>query len=365
MSKWKKRLEKLEGAVVGDYNPFAHVIRTPSPSVNFTFGNTWGLPLGYSVALYGPPKAGKSILCNAFIGQLHRDDPEAIAIKFNTEMREEGQLTAAQARNWGIDPDRYQAINTNIPSEIFDVIEKDIAADLRDGAPYKLIIIDSITNVRGRRDISADSVDTQQIGDQALTIQTGLQRILSTIRRHRVALILTTHVRAEMDQLEVRRGNVHRMAGGFALKHFAEYFMYVEPNNSKAGRTDLAGEELIDKSVTDFMNKGERTGHKIRVHMVDSSVGPKRRVGEYTFDYDNGIINIHEEIFLLGVNRGVIERPNNVTYSYGGQSWRGRVAMLEAIRDNDELAQAIHRDVMRLDMEKRSIPDGGVIVDAN
>ena len=76
---WMKALNKLEGAVEKSYNPFAYVLRSPSPSVNFTFGNSHGLPFGYTLILYGPPAGGKSLLSNAFIGQLHKDDPEAIA----------------------------------------------------------------------------------------------------------------------------------------------------------------------------------------------------------------------------------------------------------------------------------------------
>ena len=108
-NKWMKRLQKLEGAVLRDYDPFQNVIRTVSPSVNFVFGNSHGLPLGYSLVLSGPPKGGKSLLCNAFIGQLHRDDPDAIAVKYNTELRELGQLTDHQCAVWGIDRDRYMA----------------------------------------------------------------------------------------------------------------------------------------------------------------------------------------------------------------------------------------------------------------
>src|SRR6185369_1238762 len=99
----KKFMEKLlagKGAVVGQKDPHSYVIRTPSPSLNFTFGNAHGLPAGYSLLLYGPPRGGKSIILNSMIGQLHKDDPEAFAIKFNTEFREGGQLTPEQAKVW-------------------------------------------------------------------------------------------------------------------------------------------------------------------------------------------------------------------------------------------------------------------------
>lgn len=350
---WMKALNRLEGAVTEDYNPFAHVIRTPSPSVNFTFGKSHGLPLGYTLALWGPPKGGKSVICNATIGQFHADYIDGIAVKFNTEMREMGQLTPEQAKMWGIDHKRYVAYDVNHPEMIFDRIEKDIAAMCQEGAPIKLIIIDSLNAVQGRRSLNADSIMTQQIGDLALTLKDGMKRILPIQRKYKIGIIMTTHVAAEMDPTEQMRGNKTKMAAGFGVQHHAEYFMYVEPNRAKAGRTDLLGKEMVDENNTDMMDKGERLGHKIRVCMKDSSMGPKNRTGEFTLDYDLGIISTHEEVFLLGVNRNIIERPNNLSYGFGDKKWAGKPAMLQALAEDPDLRNAIITELRRRDLAGR------------
>lgn len=350
-SKWMTKLAKLDGAVLERCNPFHDVVRTPSPSVNFIFGGGWGLPRSYSMVLYGPPKAGKTILVNSMIGQLHHDDPEAIAVKYDTEMREQGQNTDAQMKLWGIDPDRYMAYMVNEPGSIFDKIEHDLAGMIDEGAPIKLVIIDSITGIQGRRAGNADSVNQMQIGDHALTIQDGLKRIIPTLRRKKIALVMTVHIRAEMDMAEQMRGKKFKMAGSYALKHTAEYFVLVEPNQSKAGKTSLEGKEFVDDNVRDLMDHADKTGHKIRVKMEDSSVGPKGRVGEFTLDYNKGIVNVHEEVFLLGVNRGVIETPSNVSYVFNGEKYHGKQAMLAAIRDNKELSDSILKELRRRDLE--------------
>lgn len=346
------KLLSLEGAVTEQYDPFSHIIRSPSPSVNFTFGNTHGLPRGYSLVMYGPPKGGKTLLCNMIIGQLHRDDEEGIVVKFDTEMRERSQMTPTQAALWGIDLKRYAPYSVNSPALIFDRIEHEIAALCDDGAPIKLIIIDSITGIQGRREMNAESVDVQQIGDHALTIQTGLKRILAVQRKHNIAMILTAHVRAEMDALEQKRGNKVKMAASFGLQHHAEYFMMVEPNRNKDARSSLAGEEFLDEAKGDIRTNGdgEKTGHKIRVCMKDSSLGPKGRFGEFTLDYHKGLINTHEEVFLLGTNRGVIERPTNAMYVFGDKKWNGKPAMLEAIAADYELEAAILKEIKVRDL---------------
>lgn len=348
---WMKMLHSMEGAVDKAYDPFATVLRSPSPSVNFTFGNTHGFPLGFTSIFFGPPAGGKSLLANAFIGQMHKDDSEALAIKFNTEEREEIQSTPKMRRIWGIDDDRYEAFNVNKPELIFDRIEKDISAMCDEGAPIKLIVIDSINLIHGRRSLNADSITVQQIGDEAKTLQDGFKRILHVQRKHRIGIILTSHIRAEMDTLEQMRGNKVRMGASFGVQHFAEYFLFVEQNRNKEGRTDLLGGKFEDESNKDITGKhGDITGHKIRVTMKKSSCGPKLRVGEFTLDYDKGVINEHEELFLLGTNRNIIERPNNQSYEFAGKKWVGKPAMLQALSEDVDLRKSIVSELKKKDM---------------
>lgn len=345
------KLQKLEGAVTSRANTFAQTIQAPSPSVNFTYGNTWGLPLGFTQVLFGPPKGGKTVICNSMIGQLHKDYPDAVAIKFDTELRERGQMTPEQAELWGIDLDRYLCYSVNSPDMIFDRIEKEIAAACEEGLDVKLVIIDSITGIQGRRAMNADTIMTQQIGDLALTLQEGFKRILPVQRKHNFSVILTAHVRAEMDMQEQMRGNKFKMAASFGVQHYAEYFTFVEPLRTKEGRTDLLGRKFEDDRVSDLNDNAEKTGHKIRVTMKDSSLGPKGRVGVFTLDYRKGIISTHEEVFLLGVNRGVIEkRSNNRIYCFGGREWNGKEAMIEALRSDTDLSRAVLEETKRRDL---------------
>lgn len=347
-NKWIKKLRDLDGVVSRDYNPFANVIRTPSPSVNFSFGKGNGLPRGYSAVYYGPPGGGKTLLLHATIGQLHKDDKEAIAVKIDGEFREDGQLTPADYAKWGIDPDRLITIQDNRPT-IFDTISKDLQSMVQEGAPIALVAIDSINSIQGRRFANQDTIETQQIGDEALTIQTGLKMILPFQRRNHVALIVTAHVRAEMDALEQKRGNKTRMATSFGLQHHIEYFLYVERNRNKEAKTDLLGGKFENEDAQDVAGNADVTGHKIRCIMKKNSMAAAGRVGEFTFDYNQGIANVHEEVFLLGINRGIIERPNLQTYSFDGKEYRGKEAMITALRDHPEMQEAVLKELLRRD----------------
>lgn len=347
------KLLAMDGAVSNEAaDMHSTVIQTPSPSLNFIYGNGHGLPLGSTAILYGPPKAGKSVISNMMIGQMHKDYKDGFAIKFDTEFRERGQMNSKTAQMYGVDRSRYVCYSTNDPGQIFDRIEKDFPALIDDeGMDLKLVIIDSVSSILGRREKNSDSVENQLIGDHAQTVQIGLKRILPIQRKYNFAIVLTAQARAEMDMIEQKRGNKIKMQAGFGLQHFAEYFILVQPNKNADSRQDLAGHKLADESVTDLNNKNEQTAHKIKVQMRDSSYGPKGRNAEFTLDYQRGVINTHEEVFLLGKNRGILERPNNTTYSFQGKDYRGVPAMLEAIRKDPQLAADILTELRRRDNE--------------
>jgi RecA/RadA recombinase len=351
MGKWLTKLNELDGYVNADQDIFAsdNVVAMPSPSLGYVFGKGNGLPRGLIVTLFGPPGGGKSVTVNHIIGQLHHDDPEAIVVKFNTELREAAQLPATDYPLFGIDKDRYVAYNTNAPELIFDRIETEIAAMCEAGAPIKLIVVDSLNNIQGRRSQNATTILTQQIGDEAATLKDGFKRIQSVLRKYGIAMICTNQIRAELDAVEQMRGNKIKMASAFSTQHYIEYFLYVEKNRTKDAKADLLGQELVDSSKVDMAGKEEKTGFKVRFQMKKSTVGIDGRSGEFTWDFKKGIINTHEEIFELGTGLGVITKPNNVMYEFGGNQWRGKEAMITAIRDNTELYNNIWEAIKKLD----------------
>jgi hypothetical protein len=339
-------LLKLPGAVapVNDFEVFAQGVRHPSPSFNFILGNTHLIPFGASAIFWGPPKGGKSVILNGMIGQLHRDYPDAIAIRFNTEGRELLQTTPLQKKIWGIDSERFVPIETNRPAEIFDTIEHEVPKLVQNGANIRLIIIDSISDIMGRRSLNADGIDTQQMGDEALTLKDGLKRIKFIYKRLGISLLLVAQERAELDPMEQRKHRTTKMHGAAYLKHLAEYFIHVRKNDTADGRKDIDGNPLTSDLSDMNDNNKEQMGHKIVVKMQDSTIGPKNRIGEFTLHYYKGLINDHEEVFTLAVNRKLVERPNLRTYVLKDFPQKGEEAkwgssgdFIAAIKNNDQL----------------------------
>lgn len=335
-NKWMKTLNKLEGATDFEYNPFApeNVIKSTSPYLNWIFGKGSGMPLGHGVIFYGPPKSGKSLATYLLTAGLHQSDPEAIVVKFNTEMREASQVSG----NWGIDMDRYMAYDVNEPQYIFDRIESDILPLVQQGMPLKMIIIDSLKGIRGIKEMNSSSVTDHQMGDQALTIQKGLTRILPIIRRNKIALVCTEQIRANLDA--GMYGKKEKMGGAWAEKHFFEYYIEVKRNNSAEAKQSLTGEKF-ETDTKDARGNKEKTAHKIYVRMDDSTVGVSNRSGIFTFNYKEGHVNIEEELFDLAKNLNIVERPNNRTYVFEGQTFTSKGDFIKAIKENEEISKKI------------------------
>lgn len=345
-NKWLTKLQKHPGVVIADdsFDPLAYenCVHTPSPSLNWAFGHKgYGIPFGDGALMGGPAKSGKSFVLLNMVKDLHESDPTAIAIIYNSEFRADKQARPEVLRKFGVDPDRLVMYNTNRPEEIFDHIAKDVDAMCQDGAPIKLIGIDSLTMINGRRFQNQDTVSTMQIGDHAQTISVGLKMILPVYKRHKIAFVALTHVRAELDPIMQMRGNKFKLQSATATDHQLEFFIFIARNETKEGRKDAYGNEIVDESTKGFDGKSEARGHKVRFKVLDSSYGIRGRTGEFTLDFEHGIVNQFEEIANLAVNTGVVDKPNQVTYSFQGENFKGWDNYLKAVETNPELQQRL------------------------
>lgn len=350
---WAQKLQKLDGAVIERKNRYAKVARCHSPSVNYIFGKGHGLPRGYTAILYGPPKGGKSVLSHMMIGHLHQTDPEAWAIKFDTEYRADTQLDDEACEVFGIDQSRLQVIQTNSPVAVFDQIEKEIAALVQAGMPLALIVIDSMNGIQGRREMELESVTKQTIGDHAQTIQIGMKRILPVVRNHDIALVGICQARAELDLTEQMRGNKYKMAGAYGLQHQAEYFIVVEEDRRAAAKKDLLGREFVNASVEDMNGKGQKTAMKILVTNRDSSMGGGRgRAGQFAWNFRSGYVNRWEEIVRLAEGYGVLYQvpgAKSGTWGFEDLQWCGKENMIKAVEASPELQERILNTFFTMD----------------
>lgn len=346
---WMKQLKQYDDAVKYEYDSFApeNCLYTPSPYMNWIFANKAnGVPKNASILFFSEPKAGKSLSIYAMIMEMQKRDPEGIAIYFNTEMR--GQLQHGVFA--GLDRDRMVIYDTNDPVEIFDRVENDIRAMVQDGMPLRMIAIDSLTNIMGVKRGASDSVGNHLMGDQALTLQVGLSKLVPFCKRNNILLIGTSQMRANLDAGSY--GPKEKMAAQWATKHAFEYFVSLKRAGSADDKVDIEGKTFEEEDIKDARGNKLLNGHKVFAKMEQSSIGQAGRAGVFTLSYDEGIVNIHEEIFWLGKNTGVISLEGTKKYSFEGQTFNGKKECALAIRDDVKLAAAVLAAVIKLDAKK-------------
>lgn len=342
-NKWLKQLRKHDAYVDHEYDAFAkeNCLYTPSPYINWIFANkSHGIPKGSGVLFYSEPKAGKSLVSQAIAGQLHEDDGEGLVMYFSTEHK--GKYQKGFFGN--IDPDRIIMYDTSDPREIFDFLAEDVAAMVQDGMPLRMVVIDSLTAIGGIK-AEGRSVGDHLIGDKALTITRGLDRVIPFFKKNNITYLTVAQIRMNIGAMY---GPDTKAAVPKACEHNHEFFISIKRAGSADDKKDLTGKSF-EGGVKDARGNKAVTGHKIYVKMEQNSVGQAGRTAKITLDYKKGFINQHEEIFELGSNTGIIERPNNVTYIYEGVSYKGKKAMAQAIKDDPELAQRIVDQVMMMD----------------
>lgn len=348
-NKWFKQLMQYEDAVKYDYDSFApeNCLYTPSPYFNWIFANKAnGVPKNASILFFSEPKAGKSLSIYAMIAEMHKRDPEGIAVYFNTELRGQLQHEAVP----GVDQTRSVIYDTNDPVEIFDRIEKDIKTMVQDGMPLRIIAIDSLTNIQGIKRGNADSVSNHLVGDQALTLQIGLGKLVPFCKRNGILLICTSQMRANLDAGQY--GPKEKMAAQWATKHAFEYFVSLKRAGAAEDKADISGKTFEDEDVKDARGNKLLNGHKVYVKMEASSIGQAGRSGVFTLSYEHGIINQAEELFFLAKSLGIITTTNNRTYTYGALSFNGKGQTADAIEADPKLAAEIQAEIIKKDSNR-------------
>ena len=345
-NKWTKMLSQYDDAVKYDYDPYAkeNCLYTPSPYFNWIFANkSHGIPKNASVLFFSEPKAGKSLSIYAMILEMQRRDPEGIAIVFNSELR--GQLQHNVFPE--IDKERMIIFDTNDPVEIFDRVDKDIRSMVEQGMPLRIMAIDSLTNIMGIKRDAAESVSQHLMGDRALTLQTGLSKLVPFCKRNGILLLATEQVRANMDG--GYGAPKEKMAASWATKHSFEYFVSLKKANSADDKKDIEGVTFEDEDIKDARGNKLSNAHKVYVKMEQSSIGQAGRAGVFTISYSDGIINQHEEIFFLGYNTGVIKREGNANYIFRDLKVNGKANFALKIKEDPNLAKDILEEVRKID----------------
>ena len=298
MSKWMSKLTADFGAIAENLDVKAlPPIPTRSPSLNWAL-SVGGFQPGKVSVLYGPESSGKSLLAMMSVADYQKRDKEAIFIWFDAEF----SFNLPLFKKIGGDASRLVVRKSNDPLKIFDYIGGEMLEMLQDGAPIRGFIIDSIKAIRYPKEVNMKQTTDQKMGGTGASyLPSALKLVIPVVAEYNLLTFFIQQVTMEIDAMKALR-NPYVITEGRALKHAADVMLEIVKLDTKNG--------IIESGDT-ISGASQQTGHKVRIKVKKNRLGAPARMAQFTWHYDNGVVDTGNEIFDLAKSLGVIFHPVN------------------------------------------------------
>lgn len=361
MSKWMSKLTSDFGMVAAELNnTLPPPVPTRSPSLNWAT-SIGGFQPGKVSVLYGPESCGKSLLAMMSIADYQKKDQDAIFIWFDAEF----SFNLPLFIKIGGDPKRLIVRKSNDPLKIFDYIGGEMLEALQEGAPIRGLVIDSIKAIRYPKEANMKQTTDQKMGGTGASyLPSTLKLVIPVIAEYNLLTFFIQQVTMEIDPMKALR-NPYVITEGRALKHAADIMLEIVKLDTKNG--------ILESGET-ISGAAQQTGHKVRIKVKKNRLGAPARMAQFTYHYDNGIIDTDTEIFELGKSLGVVFHPTNPeTGKENVQMWqfgnyepiRGEANMLEFVKGSKKLQGEILDACYRHVDATTDLDADGVVIDEN
>ena len=358
MSKWMSKLTSDFGAIAENLTKdIPAPVPTRSPSLNWATA-IGGFQPGKVSVLYGPESCGKSLLAMMSIADYQKKDSEAIFIWFDAEF----SFNLPLFIKIGGDAKRLIVRKSNDPLKIFDYMGSEMLEALQEGAPIRGIVIDSIKSIRYPKETNMKQTTDQKMGGTGASyLPSTLKLIIPIIAEYNLLTFFIQQVTMEIDPMKALR-NPYVITEGRALKHAADLMLEIVKLDTKNG--------VIESGET-ITGAAQQTGHKVRIKVKKNRLGAPARMAQFTYHYDNGIVDTGAEIFELAKSLGVIFHPRNPeTGKENVQMWqfanldpiRGEANMMKLVVDSKELQDEILQECYEHVDSKVELDASGVVV---
>lgn len=285
-----------------------------------------GVPRGRITQLAGAEGSGKTLLALQIVKNWQAQHPENWGLWIDAEF----SLNQEWAKTLGVDMSRLMVLEKNLGSTVFNYLcgipnPKDPAKKAKTGFLDDLIaqgdanrcgviVLDSVAAVEPPVAASYE-VGHQNMAAMARFLSQAIPRLLPLINEANVAFVAINQLRMDPS---VQYGNPETSPGGKAWKHYCRLMINF--------KQVMAKDELILDA------KEKKIGHVINAKIQKNSFAIPTDT-KFAIKYLDGVVNHNIEMVELGIDSGVIQRPNNVMYVYGDQKWKGRETVEEAFRD--------------------------------
>jgi len=309
-----------------------------------------GLPFGRIIQYYGPSGCGKSLMAMLAVKNAQQKNKTSKQLWIDAE--ESFDITWAQSL--GIDTTRLTIIDGPGASNgrrIFELLlgtpKKDakgiysgkskngffdeVAAKTLD---YNLAVLDSLGQ------IIPPGEDTSEVGKfnmslMARFLSTELKKVSVDLHKANIPFIVINHVKDNMNSMGMPS---FTFSGGNTLKHGLGVNVFF---------TALRG---ADNTILN--DKEDKIGHVIRAKVEKNKLGPWPRQAEFKVNFITGIDAFEEEVIALAIDYSLIQKPSSVMYAYGDRTFRGKQAVIDALKTDKALVTELYAKIIASREEK-------------
>lgn len=300
-------------------------VTTGSLALDVALGGGW--PTNQWHEIVGEASNGKTALALKTVAANQQRDPEFTTVWVAAE-----QWVPSYAEMCGVDLSRVLVISTNIMEEAYEAVIEFVETKAVD-----CIVIDSLPALVPTAEDEKD-MDEATVGRGALLTGKFFRKVGKASKRSLV---------------EQERPFIGLMINQYRMKIGV---MYGDPRTTPGGEAkNYAFFTRIEVKRDDWIEVGtgqdkKRVGQTIKVRTLKNKSAPPSQVAYLDFYFDNGgtvdrgEYDFSKEIVALGIIYKVITRAG-AYYRYKERQWQGADAMVNSIREEIDLKEALDSDV--------------------
>lgn len=324
--------------LLGSEITYDHIPRVTSGSLALDVSLGGGWPLNKWNEIIGFESAGKTALILKTIAANQALDPNYLTVWIAAE-----DFVPEYAAKLGCDVDRIIVINTNIMEDAYDGAIEFLASKSVD-----CVVIDSLPALVPKQEDDKDMGEMSP-GRGALLTGQFFRKQTPSIRRSLVEEernVLAFMVNQYREKIGVMYGDNKTTPGGVG-KNFA-YFT----------RCEVRRDDWIEEGPSG--NK-TRVGQTLKVRTIKNKTHVPQQVATFDFyfadsgEFKAGDYDRLKEIIGLALDTGVIQRAG-AFYSLPSNpeagKWQGRDKVVEALREDSNLARDVSDEVLRIVTKK-------------
>lgn len=324
MKIWDK-IEKLYDIDSSGKMNSVEAITTGSHALDEVLG-VWGLPKGRIIQYAGKESSGKTLMSLVAIREWQKLNPENWAVFIDAEYTYDKDW----AEKIGVDNSRVFLIKENNGAKIWAILcgvpGKDaktkgkpglLQMEVEEPSGLGIIVLDSIAAVQAPTE-ALKAVGNMNMAPMARFVPDALRRLTPLLGQTGVVFIAINQIRIDIGKMF---GDPTSTPGGKAWKHGCSVMVHFTMSEKK--------ENLF------FDDNGNRFGHVGGARIDKCKVSFPGGKCNFDVEYVNGVVRLEREIALLGIKFGIIDRPNNRTYTYSSNnkqySWASKEAFFDGV----------------------------------